>query len=307
MDTPRQAFNATDFPKWLPWTIAGLLFLYLLSAAIASALLLRGNDASQVRALARWLPVPVARVDGQLIWAREYLDYRAFIETFIARSNQAEEAIDTGVPVGQQVINLLVANKTVQRAGKEEGITVTEAEVNGAFDDILVAQGGDAPRQVSEEELNTILEELYGSTQDQLRDLIRVRLIEEKIKGELIEQVHFRHILVRDEGRANDVLERLKAGQVFEELAKEFSEHLESRDLGGEMGFVSRGGQSQVIEQALFTNPVGLVQSPVQSDFGFHLIEILEKKGHIQQSFDAWLTDAEARYRANVYLRLPAA
>lgn len=291
-------------PKWVPWSIAGVALAYFLAAAVVSALLLRGNDSIQVRALARWLPVPVARVGGQLVWAREYLDYRAFIETFMARTNQSTDVITAESPLGRQVITLLVSNKVLERAAKEEDVSVTEAEVNDAYDDILVAQGGNAPREVTQEELRTILNELYGSTQAQLHDLIRIQLLEDKVRSSVIEQVRFRHILVRDEARAREVLDRLKGGGDFAALAHEFSEHLESRDNGGEMGFVSRGQQSEAMERALFSNTLGLIGEPVQSEFGFHLVELLEKKGTVQQTFDAWLADAKAKYHANVYLKV---
>ena len=290
-------------PTWVPWSIAAVSLAYVFAAAVVGAMLLRGNDSIQVRALARWLPVPVARVGGQLVWAREYLDYRAFIETFLARTNQSADVITTEASLSSQVLTLLVSNKALERAAKLEGITVSKAEVEGAYDDILVAQGGNAPREVTQDELQTILEELYGSTQTQLYDLIRMRLIEDKVKSELIEQVRFRHILVRDEARAREVLGRVAGGEDFAALAHEFSEHLESRDGGGDMGFVARGQQVEPMERALFSNPVGLVADPVQSEFGFHIVEVLEKKGRIQQTFDAWLTDAKARFHANVYLR----
>lgn len=293
-------------PRWVPWTIAGLTVAYLLTAVIVGAALLRGNDSARVRALARWLPIPVARVDGQLIWARDYLDYRTFIETFVARSNEAGQAIDTAQPIGQQVINLLVSNTTIERAARADGIAVSSAEVQKAFDDILIAQSGQEPREVSEEELNTILHELYGSSKTRLYDLIRIRLYEDKVKSDLLEQVQFRHVLVGDEAKARELIGQLQNGGDFAQLAKDHSEHLESRDNGGDVGFVTRGQQLEPIEQAIFAGTTGVLPDPVKSDFGFHVIEVLEKKGRVQQSFDAWLADAEQRLHSTVYLSLPA-
>lgn len=292
-------------PRWLPWAIAGLTVLYLVTAVAVGSVLLRGDDSPRIRALARWLPIPVARVDGQLIWARDYLDYRTFIETFVARSNEAGQAIDTTAPIGQQVINLLVSSTTIERAARADGISVTSAEVQGAFDDILVAQSGQEPREVTEDELNTILHELYGSSKERLYDLIRIRLYEDKVKSELLEQARFRHILVQDEGKAKDLIDQLKGGADFSQLAKDHSEHLESRDNGGDVGFVTRGQQLEPIEQAIFTNDIRLLEEPIKTDFGYHVVEILEKKGRVQQSFDAWLADAEQRLHSTVYLSIP--
>lgn len=292
-------------PRWLPWTIAAASILYLALAIGVAIPLLAGNDSPKVRALARWLPIPVARVDGQLIWAREYLDYRTFIETFVARSKEAGQAINPETPIGQQVLNLLVSNTTIERAANASGVNVGAAEVNAAFKDILVLQGGDGQaREVSQEELDTILQELYGSSQEQLRDLIRIRLLQDKVKNELLEQVHFRQILVAEDGQARDLINRLKEGGNFADLAKEQSKHEESREIGGDMGFVVRGEQVEPIETVLFSLPVGVVPDPVKTDFGYHVIEIQEKRGKLQQSYDQWLTDAESNAHAAVYLKI---
>lgn len=295
--------DTLSVPRWLPWVIAGALVLYFAVAAVTGTLLLRGNDSATVRSLARWLPIPVAKVGGQLVWAREYLDYRTFIETFVSRSNEAGEAIAPETPIGQQVINLLVSNTTIERAASDGGISVTAADVDAAFNELLVARSGEASREVSEQELEQILHELYGSSQERLRDLIRIRLLEDKVRNELLQQVHFRHILIQDEGRAKEVLQRLKDSGNFEELAREFSEHVESRDAGGDVGFVPRGTQLAQLEDVIFTHGPGLIGELVKSDFGYHLIEILEVKGTVQQSFDAWRADAERRYLSTVYLR----
>ena len=231
-------------PRWLPWAIASLSSIYLILTIGVAVPLLRGNDSPKLRALARWLPIPVARVDGQLIWARQYLDYRAFIETFVARSKEAGQAINPDTPIGQQVLNLLVSNATIERASKSAGINVSSLEVTAAFKDVLVLQGGDGqPREVSEQELNTILHELYGSNQARLRDLIRIRLLQDKVKKDLLEQVHFRQILVDSENEAKDLIGQLKGGSDFVALAKDHSKHAESRDAGGDMGFVVLGEQ----------------------------------------------------------------
>lgn len=286
----------------IPWLIVLLVVGYLGTAIGVGKAFLAGSTSSKVLAAASWLPIPVARVDGEFIWARQYLLYRTFYATFIERAQQNGQAIDASSPLDEQVIQLLISNRTVERAAKRANITVENKEIDAAYNDILVNQGGGGEaKQVSNEELNTILKDLYGSSQGQLRELIRVRLLENKIRDQLLEQVNFRQILVTDETQATDLIQKLKNGEKFEDLAKQYSQHAESRDTGGNIGFVSRGEQSQAIESAIFTNPIGLIGQPIKSDFGFHIIEILEKKGTIQQSFDDWLADAHNAYHIRVY------
>ena len=289
--------------SFVPWLIVAVIAVYLLTTVVVGRSFLAGSESPKILAAATWLPIPVARVDGQLIWARQYLLYRTFIQTFIERAQQNGQAIDTATPLNEQVIQLLVSNRTVERAAKRANIHVEAKEIDAAYSDILVAQGGGGEaREVSEEELNTILHELYGSTQNQLRELIRVRLLENKVRQQVLEQVNFRQILVTDEAKAAELIQKIQAGEAFDALAKEFSQHSESRENGGNIGFVARGDQPSVaIEAAVFASPVGLIAQPVKSDFGFHVVEILEKKGSVQQSFDDWLATARNEYHIRVY------
>lgn len=292
------------FPKWLPWAIAFFVAGYLSTTLVVGYFALRGQSSAKLDALARWLPIPAARVDGTFVWMREYIDYRTFVNTFMARSQQAGQVVNPEVPVSQQVLDLIVSNRILERAAREGDVVVTRSEVDAAFKTILVAQSGEGqPRDVSEAELNSILTELYGSDQGRLRDLIRLKLIENKVRSDVLEQVNFRQILVSDEGQANDLIGRLKNGDKFEDLAKEFSQHQESRDQGGAIGFVSRGEQLPAIEESIFTAPIGLIGTAIKTDFGFHIIEIVEKKGTVQQAYDTWFVDAEQRFGVHRYLK----
>lgn len=296
-------FPIDRVPRWVPLAVTAIGLGYLIATVLIGTLLLRGSDSTRLRTIARWVPVPVANVDGQLIWAREYIDYRAFIETFVARSKEAGQVINAETPIGQQVLTLIVSNTTIQRAAEAAGIGVTDAEVEAAYRSILVLQGGDGQTQeVSQEELDNILQELYGSNQSRLRDLIGIRLLQDKVQSQLLEQVHFRQILVSDEAEAKDLIAKLKSGEDFAQLVKDHTKHEESRENGGDMGFVSRGQQLDAIQTVLFASPVGLVGEPVKTDFGYHVLEVLEKKGTVQQSYEQWLADQQAKAHVSIYL-----
>jgi hypothetical protein len=286
----------------IPWLVVVLVIGYLAAAIGVGRVFLAGSESPKVLAAASWLPIPVARVNGELIWARQYLLYRTFYKTFIERAQQNQQAVDASTPLNEQVIQLLVSNRVVESAAKQAHLSVTSKEIDAAYNDILVAQGGGGePKSVTNDELNTILKQLYGSSQVQLRELIRVKLLENKVRDQLLEQIDFRQILVTDEALANDLVQKIQNGEKFEDLAKQYSQHAESKENGGNIGFVTRSEQLPAIESVIFTNPVGLVIQPVKTDFGFHIIEVLTKKGTIQQSFDDWLSDARNKYRIRVY------
>jgi peptidyl-prolyl cis-trans isomerase SurA len=72
---------------------------------------------------------------------------------------------------------------------------------------------------------------------------------------------------------------KLKNGASFADLAKEHSIDPGSKTNGGELGWVSRGSFVKNFETTAFTLGVGTVSDPVETEFGFHIIETLEKKG----------------------------
>jgi peptidyl-prolyl cis-trans isomerase C len=89
------------------------------------------------------------------------------------------------------------------------------------------------------------------------------------------EQVHVRHILVDTEAEAKDIAERLKKGEDFSAVAKEKSK---DKTEGGDLGFVTRGQTVKPFEDAAFGLEEGEISEPVQSQFGWHIIKLEEKR-----------------------------
>lgn len=97
---------------------------------------------------------------------------------------------------------------------------------------------------------------------------------------EVVDQVHSAHILVKTEEEANQVLERLGKGETFEALAKEVSQDPGSAQTGGDLGWAARGQFVPPFEEAIFDElkPGETTKSPVKSDFGYHIIKVLERE-----------------------------
>lgn len=90
-------------------------------------------------------------------------------------------------------------------------------------------------------------------------------------------QVRARHILVSNAEDAALAKERLEAGEDFVELAAEMSVDPGTKDKGGELGWFPKGVMTPTFQEAAFALEPGQVSDPVQSPFGFHIIEVLEK------------------------------
>jgi peptidyl-prolyl cis-trans isomerase C len=91
------------------------------------------------------------------------------------------------------------------------------------------------------------------------------------------EEVHARHILVDKKEDAEKIIEQLKAGGSFDELAKQSKDP--SGQNGGDVGFFGRGQMVKPFEEAAFgLEPGGTTEEPVESQFGWHVIRVEEKR-----------------------------
>ncbi len=153
-----------------------------------------------------------------------------------------------------------------------------------------------------------------GVSEETIRDIIEITIIREEIieivsadVDEKAEHVWIRHILVADEDTANEVVEKLAAGEDFVDLAAEYSLDTSNKDNGGDLDWFSRGAMVQPFEEAAFALEVGEISDPVQTDFGWHILESLGKDDLLldpsayqqlrNQAFSDWITEKETLYQ----------
>ena len=87
-----------------------------------------------------------------------------------------------------------------------------------------------------------------------------------------------RHILVEDEQVCKDLKTQIEKGETtFEDAAKSYSQ-CPSGDEGGDLGTFGEGQMVPEFDKVVFNDEVGVVHGPVKTDFGFHLLEVTERK-----------------------------
>lgn len=91
-------------------------------------------------------------------------------------------------------------------------------------------------------------------------------------------QVNARHILVEEESKANEVLEKIKAGGDFAALATEYSKDTGSKAKGGSVGWFEKGRMVEEFSNAAFEAEKGAIVGPIETRFGFHVIEVVDKR-----------------------------
>ena len=206
----------------------------------------------------------------------------------------------------QQIMPTLVDVEIAKAYAEEHGITVSESEVNEEIErikDQIVQQAQAQGMNVGREEAFQQALEQAGITEEQLRAQIREQLPVQKVQvrvasdvqasqGEVErfyeenkelqfttpEQRCARHILFNKDQRekAEEVKGQLQNGADFAELAKEYSQDPGSAENGGDLGCVGKGETVPSFEKAIFNANEGEIVGPVESEFGYHVIEVTE-------------------------------
>ena len=100
----------------------------------------------------------------------------------------------------------------------------------------------------------------------------------EGIHNRLKETLHARHILVKDEALADSIYKLLQGGADFAELAMQYSEDRSNKSKGGDLGEFSAMTMVQEFEDAVYALSPGETSKPIKTQYGFHIINLLEKK-----------------------------
>ncbi len=135
-----------------------------------------------------------------------------------------------------------------------------------------------------------------------------VQKLADQLPAEL-EQVQARHILVADRETAEALRAQLEEGADFGELALEQSMDLSTRVDGGNLGWFPRGVLTQpAVEEAVFALDPGEISPVIESELGYHLIEMLDRgtrplspndtRSLRQRAVESWLD--QARQEADI-------
>lgn len=215
----------------------------------------------------------------------------------------------------KHALDELIADRLLVAEEKNAGIEVGDQEVELAVDDVRKQNNMDA---ATFERALASKGQTLGSFKDKMRrDLGAMKLIGQKVRAkikitdedvkvayaskakmdEADVEVHARHIVIqvaKDAGaevekeaqvRAEALTKRARAGEDFAELAKKYSEGPSKAD-GGDVGFFKRGEMVAAFDKVAFTLKPGEVSDPVRSPFGWHVIQVLERRAGSAKPFD---------------------
>ncbi|SHK23551.1 foldase protein PrsA [Caminicella sporogenes DSM 14501] len=191
--------------------------------------------------------------------------------------------------VKQQILDKLITEELILQEAKKMGIKIDSEKVEEKYKDF-------SKQLESNKELKKFYEE-KNIDENFIKKQIKMELYLKEFRNKIFEQaglndekklqeliknypikVRARHILVKDEKLAKDLLKRIKAGEDFAQLAKEYSEDPGSKEKGGDLGYFSRGVMVPEFEEAAFSLKKGEVSDLVKTRFGYHIIKTEEIK-----------------------------
>ncbi len=187
-----------------------------------------------------------------------------------------------------------------------EDITPTDEDIKAYYESNLDRFA--LPEQVSIEYLEISASDLLGNVdvdEEALRNMYEVQ------QADFIQAEERRasHILITvdpDADEATDkaardkalkLLERIRAGESFGEIAKAESQDPGSAAEGGDLGFFGRGMMVKPFEDTVFSMAVGDISEPVRTNFGYHIIKLTDIKARQGKTFEEVRDALEQEYR----------
>jgi len=128
-------------------------------------------------------------------------------------------------------------------------------------------------------------------------DELKVQYMQNIQQYQVANRVHVEHVLLMTVGKtdaeveeirqkAEDVLKQAKKGAKFEDLAKKYSEDPGTKDKGGDLGWITQGQTVPEFEKTAFGLDKGKISDLVKTQYGFHIIKVLDKETAQTKPFD---------------------
>lgn len=287
-------------------------FIKILSVMMLSSLLLTGcsgNSSGAVVAKVNGVEITKEDFDktslkvgkeyemifGEEIWASEVEGGKVFKDVF-----------------KDEILNVMVSQELVAQKAEKEGITVTDEEIANEVKSFM-AYIGKVPTYTDFLKENNVDEEF-------LKEHFKSNLIFEKYRNKIMSETELKdeqlkeyyethlddykkdeikasHILIstlnemkeplsedetaKKEAEAKAILKRVKAGEDFATLAKEYSDDDTSAVNGGDLGYFAKGVMVPEFEEAAFKMKAGEISELVKSTFGYHIIKVYDKKEEV--------------------------
>jgi peptidyl-prolyl cis-trans isomerase C len=249
------------------------------------------------------LPQVLAKIDGQPV-GREELE--SAVKDAEARAGRTVPAAERDA-VYRGLLDRVILFRLLASEAKVRGVTVTPQEITDRIAQIKQQFPSEAEFQKELTKRHTTMAQLQD---EQRRDLLNAKTIEAEVAPRIAvteqeldtfykanpdqfkeqEAVRASHILfgvAKDAApaakqatrtEAEGVLKRVKAGEDFAALAKQYSKDPGSAAVGGDLNYFPKGQMVPAFDAAAFALKTGEISSLVETEFGFHIIKLTDRR-----------------------------
>lgn len=257
----------------------------------------QGSESRAAEVLMAMYPFPSAKVDGSYVWTHRFLQRLRFLNTFNGQAPaEVRDKLPTETELREKIMAGLIEDQIVLLEATERGVRVTREELDVAYDE----------QKKQTDKLEATLKTLYGMSAQEFKQVIAERILKEKLKSVVLLRVKVRHILTATESAAREARGKVEQGQPFEEVAKEYSQDTQTKEIGGNLGYWTKGELaaqiSSTFEEAALTLAINELSQPIQSKFGFHIIQITEKGTGELKTYADWYAEAQKNHTTKVYI-----
>ncbi|MDM5332969.1 peptidylprolyl isomerase [Ureibacillus composti] len=230
---------------------------------------------------------------------------------------------------GVEILDTLITEKIIELEAEKLELSVTEEEIQAEYEDYTTQYGDEetflevlSSYNMDEEDVKEdiknylltikVMEDYVGITDEE----IKTYFDENKTTYGQAAQVEASHILVENEETAQEVIEKLNAGEDFAELAKEYSTDTATQEDGGNLGYFGKGEMEKAFENTAFAMEIDSISEPVETDYGFHIIKVTDKieeqeavfedvkdtvyedllNSKVNEQYSTWLTEKMEEY-----------
>ncbi len=230
------------------------------------------------------------------------------IQRMVAENPDPQELAHRRDAMLRQALQVLIDEQLLQAQLKESNVEISDEQIDSVVADVK------RQNNIPDDETLAKALEHEGLTMAAYRSQLRRQLEKQKLLNSKVhsqikvgdddlraeyergyvqtggeQEVHARHILLqlkRDASPAEDaamrqraveIAQRIRAGADFTKLAKELSDG-PSASQGGDLGYFRRGVMVAEFENVAFALPVGAVSDPVRTQFGWHVIQVLDRR-----------------------------
>lgn len=294
--------------------VVGMAVLY----GVVRSAVKQGSSQPFIVAAASLFHVPVASVNGKNIAYSEYMEDVRSLKQFYREQPTGETFTDA--QISEQALSRLMVNSLIGEISKDLGATVSQ-EVIDEERAVLLSQFPDV------QSANNEVKRLFGWDLDTyieriVKPIALERSVQEKFQESTDpkytayetenEEVRARHILFRAEteeeteavkAKAQEVLDRAKSGEDFAQLAAEFGSD-STKNTGGDLGWFTRDVMVKAFSDAAFALEPGQVSEElVETEFGFHIIKVEEKRK--ARDFDAFMQEQLRKADIQIFANIP--